>query len=77
MDIRFEVSKVEKTCDKVFLLVQVRGFCSSGFALTESVWKAVLGGVSWQNPEYKNGESQPYMESLSIFKHIPRIAKGQ
>ncbi|KAF9052836.1 hypothetical protein BJ165DRAFT_1339967 [Panaeolus papilionaceus] len=59
MDIRFEVSKVEKTCDKVFLLVQ-----------------AVLGGVSWQNPEYKNGESQPYMESLSIFKHIPRIAKA-
>ncbi|KAF9013956.1 hypothetical protein BDQ17DRAFT_1320644 [Cyathus striatus] len=57
-DIRFELKKVEKTSDKVFLLLQ-----------------AVLGGISLSNPEFKNSDSQPYLEAFSILRHAPRIAR--
>ncbi|KAF8163444.1 P-loop containing nucleoside triphosphate hydrolase protein [Crassisporium funariophilum] len=59
IDIRYEVKKVDKTCDKVFLLIQ-----------------AVLGGVSLNAPEYKSGDSQPYMEAFTVFKHVARIARA-
>jgi len=75
-DIRFEVKKVEKTADKVFLLVQV-----SCIPLPRKLDihltflpKAVLGGVSWS--EYKVTESQPQMEAHSVFRHIARISRG-
>ncbi|KAF4615166.1 hypothetical protein D9613_003174 [Agrocybe pediades] len=59
VDIRFEVKKVEKTADKVFLLVQ-----------------AVLGGITFNNPNYKSVDSQPHLEAFSVFKHIVRVARG-
>ncbi|KAF9527017.1 hypothetical protein CPB83DRAFT_908025 [Crepidotus variabilis] len=58
-EIRFELKKVDKTCDKIFLLVQ-----------------AVLGGISFNNPDYKSSDSQPNMEAFTVFKHISRIAKA-
>lgn len=36
--------------------------------------KAVLGGVSWA--EYKSVDSQPQIEANSVFRHIPRISRG-
>ncbi|KAJ7112430.1 hypothetical protein C8R43DRAFT_1159023 [Mycena crocata] len=59
-DIRFEIKRVEKTSDKVFLLIQLQ---------------AVLGGISLNAPEYKSGDSQPQLEAFSVFKHISRIAR--
>lgn len=40
-------------------------------------FKAVLGGISLNDPEYKNGDNQPSLEALSIFKHVSRIARGK
>ena len=39
--------------------------------------QAVLGGVQLNLPEYKVGDSQPQLEALSVFRHIPRIARGK
>ncbi|EIN07088.1 P-loop containing nucleoside triphosphate hydrolase protein [Punctularia strigosozonata HHB-11173 SS5] len=38
--------------------------------------QAVLGGVYLNSPEYRTADSQPYLESTTIFRHAPRIAKG-
>lgn len=38
--------------------------------------KAVLGGISLNSPEYKTGDSQPQLDAFSVFRHIPRIARG-
>ncbi|KAI0076468.1 P-loop containing nucleoside triphosphate hydrolase protein [Panus rudis PR-1116 ss-1] len=38
--------------------------------------QAVLGGINLNDPEYKNGDNQPQLESLTIFRHIARIARA-
>ncbi|KAK7694048.1 hypothetical protein QCA50_003624 [Cerrena zonata] len=38
--------------------------------------QAVLGGINLNDPEYKNGDNQPQLESITIFRHIPRIARA-
>ncbi|KAL6301584.1 P-loop containing nucleoside triphosphate hydrolase protein [Sparassis latifolia] len=58
-DIRFQIKKVEKPADKVFMLIQ-----------------AVLGGLSLSDNEYKNGDNNPTLEAVSVFRHIARIAKA-
>lgn len=41
-----------------------------------SCYQAVLAGINLLNAEYKSADSQPQAEAHSIFRHIPRIAKG-
>jgi len=38
--------------------------------------KAVLGGLPLNSAEYKTGESQPFLEAFSAFRHVTRIAIG-
>ena len=38
--------------------------------------KAVLGGISLSAPEYKTADSQPALDALTVFRHLPRIGKG-
>ncbi|KAI0950168.1 hypothetical protein AcV7_008716 [Taiwanofungus camphoratus] len=58
-DIRFQIKKVEKPADKVFMLIQ-----------------AVLGGISLSDSEYKSGDTNPGLEAVSVFRHVPRVAKA-
>ncbi|KAH7889514.1 hypothetical protein F5I97DRAFT_1994977 [Phlebopus sp. FC_14] len=39
--------------------------------------QAVLAGLSLNNPEFKAPEGQPYLEAVSIFRHVSRIATGE
>ena len=39
--------------------------------------KAVLGGLNLNDSEYKNGDNQPSLEALSVFRHILRICRGE
>ncbi|KAH9483965.1 ATP-dependent DNA helicase MER3 [Psilocybe cubensis] len=78
-EIRFPVKKVDKTQDKVFILVQV---CRVHFDEKDRntflhVKKAVLGGISLNSAEYRSSDSQPHMEAFSVFKHIARISRGE
>ena len=36
-----------------------------------------MGGISLNDPEYKNGDNQPSLEALTIFRHIERITRGE
>ncbi|KAI0690593.1 hypothetical protein BC835DRAFT_1407505 [Cytidiella melzeri] len=38
--------------------------------------QAVLAGISLNDPEYKSGDNQPAIESLTIFRHIERITRA-
>ncbi|EIW84852.1 DEAD-domain-containing protein [Coniophora puteana RWD-64-598 SS2] len=38
--------------------------------------QAVLAGVPLNTPEFRSGESQPYLEAFSIFRHVVRIANA-
>ncbi|PIL24262.1 hypothetical protein GSI_14015 [Ganoderma sinense ZZ0214-1] len=38
--------------------------------------QAILGAVNLSEPEYKTAETQPYTESIPIFRHISRIARA-
>jgi hypothetical protein len=73
-DIRFEIKGLEKTADKVFLLIQVCAALAAGISLT--VFQAVLGGISLNNADYKSADSQPQLEAFGIFRHVSRIARG-
>lgn len=45
----------------------------------EHLWlllKAVLGGISLSNAEYKSADSHPQLEALGIYRHVARIARG-
>ncbi|KAJ3551777.1 hypothetical protein NM688_g4511 [Phlebia brevispora] len=57
-DIRFKPKKVEKSSDKVSLIIQ-----------------AILGGINLNDAELKNGDNQPSLEALTIFRHVSRIAR--
>lgn len=39
--------------------------------------QAILGAVNLSDPEYKASETQPYTESIPIFRHVSRIARGE
>lgn len=39
--------------------------------------KAVLGGLPLNSGEYRSGESQPFLEAFSVFRHVGRIATGK
>ncbi|KAI0273477.1 Sec63 Brl domain-containing protein [Gloeopeniophorella convolvens] len=58
-DIRFKIKKVDKTSDKVFILIQ-----------------AVLGRISLHAAEYKSGESNALLDSMTIFRHANRIMRA-
>ena len=78
-DIRYQIKKIEKPADKVFVLVQV---CSPTSHLSSTLHdfvhstQAVLACINLSDPEYKGGESNPVMEAFSVFRHITRIMKG-
>lgn len=79
LDIRFEVKKIEKTSDKAFLLIQVCArinLCPNVVDDHIPPCKAVLGGIGLKT-EFKGTDSQPYLEALSLFRHAPRIARGE
>ncbi|RDX56453.1 P-loop containing nucleoside triphosphate hydrolase protein [Lentinus brumalis] len=38
--------------------------------------QSILGAINLSDPEYKSGETQPYLESLPIIRHITRIARA-
>ncbi|KIP12313.1 hypothetical protein PHLGIDRAFT_330001 [Phlebiopsis gigantea 11061_1 CR5-6] len=39
--------------------------------------QAILGGISLSDPEYKNGDNQPSLEAVTVFRHITRISRGE
>lgn len=39
--------------------------------------QAILGAVNLSDPQYKVAETQPYTESIPIFRHISRIVRGK
>lgn len=39
--------------------------------------QAVLAGINLNDAEYKNGDNQPQLEALTVFRHIDRIARGE
>lgn len=38
--------------------------------------QAILGGINLNDPEFKNGDNQPSLEALTIFRHVDRITRG-
>lgn len=79
-DIRYQIKKIEKPADKVFVLVQVCSLTphlSSAHFDVVRLTQAVLACINLSDPEYKGGENNPVLEALTIFRHIPRIMKGQ
>ncbi|THG99966.1 hypothetical protein EW026_g2490 [Hermanssonia centrifuga] len=38
--------------------------------------QAVLGGITLNDPEYKNGDNQPQLEAFTIFKHVSRVTRA-
>ncbi len=36
----------------------------------------MLGGITLNDPEYKNGDNQPQLEAFTIFKHVSRVTRG-
>ncbi|KAI0748557.1 Sec63 Brl domain-containing protein [Daedaleopsis nitida] len=38
--------------------------------------QAILGAINLSDPEYKTAETQPYIESIPILRHICRIARA-
>lgn len=39
--------------------------------------QAVLAGINLNDAEYKNGDNQPSLEALSIFRHVDRVTRGR
>lgn len=76
-DIRFKPKKVEKACDKVSLIIQVPVSFERGFPDVEPSLQAILGGISLSGSDMKNGDNQPSLEALTIFRHVARIARGK
>ncbi|KAL4247433.1 Meiotic Crossover Helicase [Abortiporus biennis] len=38
--------------------------------------QAILGGINLNDSEYKNGDNQPSLEALTVFRHVLRIARA-
>lgn len=76
-DIRFAVNRLEKTADKVFLLIQVCPLFLSKSVNTLMSSKAVLAGISLSAQEYRSNDSQLQLDALGIFRHVTRIARGK
>lgn len=70
------MTKVEKTSDKVFLLVQVSIL---GDYVSPNIYfaQAILGNIPLNTPEMRRGDTQPQVDALFVFKHAPRLAKGE
>ena len=75
-DIRYKLKKIEKACDKVFVLIQVIARDQSN-GHGQILPQAVLGGIPLNAPEYKTAETQPSLEALGVFRHVARIARGK
>lgn len=79
-DIRYQIKKIEKPADKVFVLVQV---CSPITHLSSAhldemhLTQAVMACINLSDPQYKSGDSNPVLDAFTIFRHITRIIKGQ
>lgn len=71
------VKKIEKPCDKIMVLIQVRSFTTRVRLFPKMSLQAVLGGISLNAKEYKTAESQPALEALGVLKHAVRIARGK
>lgn len=39
--------------------------------------QAILAGLPLSSPEFKASDSQPYLEAISIFRHLSRIVAGE
>ncbi|ETW86191.1 hypothetical protein HETIRDRAFT_235038, partial [Heterobasidion irregulare TC 32-1] len=77
IDIRYKVAKIDKTSDKMCLLIQESAqTCQTQLQSCYVPLQAVLGGIQLNLPEYRVGDSQPQLEALSVFRHIPRIARA-
>lgn len=79
IDIRYEVQKIERTSDKVLLLIQVTYILVRFSILCLTIYpylQAILGGISLSQPEYRSNDSQPHLEAYAVFRHLPRIARG-
>lgn len=74
-DIRYAIKKVEKTSDKVFLLIQV-GIMKFYTYKVLTLPQAILGNIPLNTPEMRRGDTQPQADALFIFKHAVRLAKG-
>ncbi|THH28499.1 hypothetical protein EUX98_g5689 [Antrodiella citrinella] len=38
--------------------------------------QAILGGINLNDAQYKNGDNQPSLEALTVFRHAPRLARA-
>lgn len=36
----------------------------------------MLGGLNLNASEYKNGDNQPSLEALTVFRHVLRVCRG-
>jgi hypothetical protein len=66
---------VEKTSDKVFLLIQV-GIMAFYVSKILILTQAILGNIPLNTPEMRRGETQPQADAFFVFKHAARLAKG-
>ncbi|KAI6127699.1 hypothetical protein EV401DRAFT_1854086 [Pisolithus croceorrhizus] len=55
--------------DMRFPVRKVTGTSDKVFLLAQ----AILAGLPLNNPEFRNTDSQPYLEAISIFRHFSRI----
>ncbi|KAG1789378.1 uncharacterized protein HD556DRAFT_1446994 [Suillus plorans] len=62
--------KIRRHNDIRFAVKKIQGTSDKVFLLMQ----AVLGGLPLNSAEYRNGESQPCLEALSVFRHVSRIA---
>jgi ATP-dependent DNA helicase HFM1/MER3 len=77
IDIRFKIKRVEKAADKVFLLLQVTYYIKYKHPTNHGRHQAVLGKISLHATEYKSAESNALLDSLTVFRHADRIARGE
>jgi len=77
IDIRFKIKRVEKAADKVFLLIQVTYRIKYKHPTNHDRHQAILGKISLHATEYKSGESNALLDSLIVFRHASRIARGK
>ncbi|KAG1761698.1 Sec63 Brl domain-containing protein [Suillus occidentalis] len=62
--------KIRRHNDIRFAVKKIQGTSDKVFLLMQ----AVLGGLPLNSGEYRSGESQPFLEALSVFRHVGRIA---
>ncbi|KAG2755826.1 P-loop containing nucleoside triphosphate hydrolase protein [Suillus brevipes Sb2] len=62
--------KIRRHNDIRFAVKKIQGTSDKVFLLMQ----AVLGGLPLNSGEYRSGESQPFLEAFSVFRHVSRIA---